>query len=241
MSKPVREYYDRYWSEEGFYPKGETRPDFGWLFERHISPDSRVLDIGCGDGGTAGVWAAKEGCAYVGVDVSANAVRDARARGLDARLIEDAAALPFEDDDFDAVVCIDVLEHLFDPLAAVRESARVLAPGGVAIYATPNIAYWRRRLELAAFGRWNPFGDERSVEEPWRDPHIRFFTERTLQLMLSAAGFTEIWVGGYHGALLADIPIVRRLARRRSSAAYRTAENRLPSLLALHLLAVARV
>jgi len=96
----------------------------------------------------------------------------------------------------------------------------------------PNIAYWRRRIDLLGFGRWNPLGDDRSVSEPWRDPHLRFFTVPTLRSMLQQAGFAVISLGGHGGALLRDIPPVRWMRQGdQGSAAYRDLQARLPSLL----------
>jgi SAM-dependent methyltransferase len=92
----------------------------------------RVLDAGCGDGWIAGSVVAPE---VVCVDQSKAAVDSARARGLDAH-IADIADLPFEEGEFDAVMCNNVLYHLVDRDGAIAELARVLRPGGrfVGIY-----------------------------------------------------------------------------------------------------------
>lgn len=236
----LREYYDSYWSAQGFQPKGKTRPELAAVLERHIAPGERCLDVGCGDGGTLGPWAQHRGCDYVGVDISSNAVREARARGLEAHVVEDATALPFAPGEFDAAMCLDVFEHLFQPQLAAAEIARVLRPGGVLVVAIPNAAYWRRRLELGLFGRFNPYGDEKAMTEPWRDPHLRFFTAWSLRRMLEAAGLRVSELSGFNGAFLRDLPRLRALGRGRSSLAYRALERQAPSLLALSLAAAAR-
>jgi methionine biosynthesis protein MetW len=236
----IEQYYETYWSVDGFYPHGGITPELEELLQAHVSPAARCLDVGCGDGGTSGVWLKEHAASYVGVDISENAVRDARSRGLDARRIADTGQLPFPDASVDVAVCIEVLEHLFDPLGAVREMARVLAPGGVLIATVPNVAYWRRRVDLALFGRWHPMGDSLSVEQPWRDPHIRFFTPRSLARLLTTAGFSPVMVGGYMGALLRDVPYVRKLSPGSgASRLYRRLEDAFPSLLGLRLHAVA--
>jgi methionine biosynthesis protein MetW len=235
----VNSYYDHYWSDAGFQPCGTSSPHLRRLIRTHVPPSSEVLDVGCGDGGTAGRAVLEHGCRYIGVDVSETAVRRALNRGFDARIIDDAASLPFEDESFEAVLAIEVLEHLFLPQFAVAEIYRVLKNRGVLILSVPNVAYWRRRLDIAVFGRWHPPGDDLSVEQSWRDPHIRFFNPGSMNRLLRLAGFTDVRVSGHGGALLRDIPIARQLARGESSRLFRTAERQLPGLLALRVEAVA--
>jgi 2-polyprenyl-6-hydroxyphenyl methylase / 3-demethylubiquinone-9 3-methyltransferase len=239
VSAPT-EYYERYWSEGGYRPVGSLHPVLQHLFEAHISPAARCLDLGCGDGGTAGIWLSEHAAGYVGVDISQPAVDDARARGLDARRIDDASALPFEHGEFDAVVCIEVLEHLLEPQQAASEALRVLRPGGAFLVSVPNVAYWRRRLELGLLARWNPFGDDLSTREPWRDPHIRFFTPKLLRRMLEQAGFAEAETRGVGGSFLAELPAVRRFVGTGGSAPYRALERAAPTLFATRIQAVAR-
>ena len=235
----IKPYYDTYWSESGFNPGADLTTSLRTLLETHVPPGARCLDVGCGNGSTAGPWLVRRGCGYVGVDVSETAVRQAVALGLDARLVEDAVALPFEDGAFDVALAVEVLEHLFAPHLAVAEILRVLRPGGVLVATVPNVSYWRRRLDLAALGRWNPFGDDLSVEQPWRDPHIRFFNPSSLRRMLLAAGFQQVAVEGQGGAVLRDLPLTRRLWRGRPSPLYAVAERCLPSLLGLRVGSVA--
>jgi SAM-dependent methyltransferase len=95
-----------------------------------------ALDAGCGAGAIASIIAEKLPlCSVCGVDVAplpqpVPAVTFSTA---------DICALPFRDGFFDAVVCSEVLEHLFDPAAAAREISRVLAPGGAAFITVPNL------------------------------------------------------------------------------------------------------
>jgi SAM-dependent methyltransferase len=235
----VKPYYDIYWSDSSFEQSPNLTPPLRALMAAHVRPGARCLDVGCGDGTTAGPWLLQRGCRYVGVDVSETAVQRAAGLGLDARLVDDASSLPFDDASFDAALAVEVLEHLFAPHLAAGEILRVLRPGGVLIVTVPNVAYWRRRLDLAVFGRWNPFGDDLSVEQPWRDPHIRFFNPWSLRRMLLATGFERVAVQGHGGAVLRDLPAARRLWRGRPSPLYRAAERRLPALLGLRVGAVA--
>jgi SAM-dependent methyltransferase len=91
---------------------------------------TRVLDIGCGDGQVSRL-AARLGADVVGVDPTWNCVSVAAARGggpVFARA--GAAALPFPDATFDAVIACLVFEHIREVDAAIAEVARVLQPGG---------------------------------------------------------------------------------------------------------------
>lgn len=236
----VDTYYEQYWTTEGFNPTGHGPfPQLERVLETHARPGEAWLDVGCGDGRTAGLWLAGRGCNYIGVDLSATAVEQASALGLDARVIRDASALPFEDETFAGVLAVDVLEHVFQPQRAVAEFRRVLQPGGVLFVSLPNVAYWRRRLELLLIGRFDPLGDDRSVDQPWRDPHIRFFSPKTLARMLHSEAFAAE-VHGYAGGFLADLPKVGyRYFWGRSSGFYKWAERQLPNLLGRRIYAVA--
>jgi SAM-dependent methyltransferase len=180
--------------------------------------------LGCGDGRSWGQWLRDHTNGYIGVDVSESGIATAKGLGLDARLIEDAAALPFADASFDQAVSLEVLEHLFEPQLAVAEVRRVLRPRGRFIASVPNAAHWLRRKELALDGVFNPLGDDRDPEEPWRSPHIRFFTVSSLRRLLEHAGFHQVEVIGFQGAVRqaswvaalvrSDGPKRERLARR---------------------------
>src|SRR2546423_1579564 len=236
----VARYYETYWSEAGFNPSGAMWPGLERLYAANIRSGMRVLDLGCGDGRTSGSWLRARGCEYVGVDISRNGVEETRKLGLEAHQIEDASSLPFTRANFDAVVCIEVLEHLFAPAAAAAEIRRVLKPGGILIVTVPNVAAWRWRMDMMLLGRWNPIGDPKSAEEPWRDPHIRFFTVASLRRFLLTVGFELECVGGHGGGILMYLPYLRRFAGREASVQYRWLERLAPSIFAGRLHAVAK-
>jgi SAM-dependent methyltransferase len=210
MSTDVRRYYDAYWAAG---PVTALPRALLEVIEANLAGIERVLDVGCGDASAAGGWLAGRCPGYVGVDVSPAAVEAARARGFDARVIEDAGALPFAEETFDGALCTEVLEHLFDPLAALEEIRRVLRPGATVVVTVPNVAHWRYRLDLALFGRFNPRADSLSASEPWRDPHLRFFTQATLARMLARAGLDPVEAGGHCDlGFMQMVPGMRRLA-----------------------------
>jgi SAM-dependent methyltransferase len=228
-SEGVARYYDDYWDadEEPFY---EPDPALAHLIFDGVGADVDCLDVGCGAGRSYAPRLAARARSYVGVDVSPTAVDKVRSGGLEARVIEDAATLPFPDNSFDHVVCVEVLEHLFEPDRAVAEIWRVLRPGGTMVASAPNIAYWRLRFGVA-LGVWNPVGDELSIERPWRDPHIRFFTPSTMERMLRLGGFGRVNVGAHGGRGLDHVS--HRHTEFGESRLYRLAERRFPGLFGL--------
>ena len=100
------------------------------LATAHLGGASRVLDVGTGEGQVARL-AAEGGARVVGVDPTAAQVAVARQRGGGPTYVRaGAAALPFPDGCFDAVVACLVFEHIRDVDEAIAEVARVLEPGG---------------------------------------------------------------------------------------------------------------
>lgn len=104
----------------------------------------RLLEIGCGSGALLEDLSADN--VVYGMDVAEEALRICRERGLDCVSKGDVTALPYKDAAFDTVIAIDVLEHIDDDGAAVREIHRVCRPGGVLIVTVPAFQMlWSRR------------------------------------------------------------------------------------------------
>jgi SAM-dependent methyltransferase len=228
------DFYEKYWSAEGFNPEGglgpETRRTLAALFRER----RRVVDIGCGDGAGLGRWCQAHGIDYLGLDVSTTALEKASALGLATERIEDAAELPMPSASEAAIACFEVFEHLINPADAAGEFQRVLEPGGILVATVPNAAYWVRRIELGMLGRFNPYGDALSREAPWRDPHVRFFTRSSIAAMLHKCGFDAV-------AVTAEShPPFSLRTRIEGSAPYLFVMRRRPGLLAPTLLVVAK-
>jgi ubiquinone/menaquinone biosynthesis C-methylase UbiE len=104
--------------------------------------DSRVLEVGVGGGNVL----ERIGGRRVGIDLSPFILKKAQARlgGAAALVRGDAMALPFADGVFDRVYCSEVLEHVLEPEAVVREMRRVLKPTGFAVVSVPNEALINR-------------------------------------------------------------------------------------------------
>jgi len=121
-------------------------------------PGLRMLDVGCGDGGFV-IAMARRGARAHGLDIFEAGVAGAklRARAWElpiAAVVGSATSLPYAAGSFDIVTCGDVIEHVADSPAALREIHRVLRPGGL---------FW-----VAAPTRYFP-------AYVWRDPHHGFF------------------------------------------------------------------
>jgi SAM-dependent methyltransferase len=113
-----------------------------WL---NLSRGKTLLDVACGSGGPALRIAAITGCAVVGIDVHEHAVSTANSlaaqRGLTQfaqfRRADATAQLPFPDASFDAITCIDAINHLPDRRRVIAEWARLLKPGGRLLFTDP--------------------------------------------------------------------------------------------------------
>lgn len=102
------------------------KPLEDWL-ARHGGSTGRLLDVGCGDRRYESFFPRAE---YVGFDVPANTGAD---------LHGSIEAIPVADASFDVVLCLQVLEHVPDPAAAVRELRRAVRPGGLVLASTHGV------------------------------------------------------------------------------------------------------
>ena len=107
-----------------------------------------VLDVGCGTG--ANLEMLSQFGQVEGVDVSAEALSFCRARGLENVKQGEAEALPYEDNSFDLVTGLDVVEHLDDDLAGLKEMRRILRRGGHALLFVPAFIFlWGVQDEIS--------------------------------------------------------------------------------------------
>jgi len=103
-----------------------------------LCPGKRLLDVACGAGGPALRIAAKTGCSVLGIDVHPDAISAAWSLAARRRMaevsefrVQDATrSLPFSDSSFDAITCIDAINHLPDRRSVISEWVRLLKPEG---------------------------------------------------------------------------------------------------------------
>ena len=200
---------DEYVSEER--GQRETAARVLAVVERHVR-QGRLLDLGCWVGFLL-AEARDRGWAVTGVEPSAWAVEQARARGLDVRQgeVQDADLTGAS---FDAVVMGDVVEHLPDPAATLDRVAALLAPDGVLVLMLPDAGSRVARL-LGA--RW------------WSviPTHVQYFTRGSLTRLLERTGWQvlavrtapKVFTAGYYvGRLAGYSPALERVVGRAARA-----------------------
>lgn len=130
-----REAYGEDLGQQGWRTLDEQQELLGLVNER---PHGRLLDVACGSGGPAIAIAAATGCWLTGVDIEEAAIEQAKSLAAVGQLrvgptfivANCSQVLPFEDDDFDVISCIDAIIHLADRRAVFADWFRLLRPGG---------------------------------------------------------------------------------------------------------------
>lgn len=143
----------------------------------------RVLDIGCGAGTFGRLLKARQAIHVSGVEFYEPAAAIAREYLDDVQAIDlDAESLPWPAQSFDAISCLDVLEHLVDPPATLAKLAPILKSDGWLICSVPNVLHQSVIWRLLVEREW---GDDGVCD--WR--HLRFFTLSSLARTLQTGGF----------------------------------------------------
>jgi ubiquinone/menaquinone biosynthesis C-methylase UbiE len=179
------------------------------LVHRHLDPGRRLLDVGCGTG-----WQLesmlREGHRAVGLDLRPEGLAAMRDASREVDLVQGRATqLPLRSASFDAVLLLDVLEHVEDR-AALREVHRVLREGGVALLSVPAFSWmWSYRDQDAG--------------------HLRRYHRRQLAQLLVDGGFRVLQVC-YYQCLLFPVVLLSRLLGRRGPGWRNLEERPLPVL-----------
>lgn len=157
-----------------------------------LNPNPRILDVGCGTGANLKMLAAY-GRAE-GVDISSQAVDFCRERGLDSVRLGAAEQLPYENGSFDLVTALDVVEHLDDDVAGLREMRRVLRRDGRVLLFVPAFMFL--------------WGVQDDVSN-----HRRRYTLPGLLKAVEAAGFSVEWSSYANISFFLPVLAVRSVMR----------------------------
>lgn len=152
------------------------------LLAKHLDNPGgmQVLDVGCGCGEFLEILG-REGFSATGVDGNPGQIETVRNAGFQAALCDLNLGLPFDDDSFDLVTCLEVIEHVARAEFLLAEIRRILKTGGMLLLSTPNFAYLNYRIHYL----WGA--------APWNEGiHLRFFTGRAVAALLRGTGFALI-------------------------------------------------
>lgn len=148
---------------------------------RVIRPISgKVLDVGCHGGTFTQVVLKKIGSKDIyGVDISPSAIQYIKKKIPYGHFqVASAEDLPFKDDTFDAVVCLEVLEHVDNPVKAISEIRRVLKKGGYGVILVPS----ESKLFKTVWFLWTLY------YPVWRHAHVQSFSGNRLDKVTDEIG-----------------------------------------------------
>lgn len=163
-----------------------------------VQGGTRVLDVGAADGSVAAVLS-RMGCSVWGIELEEDAARQA-GRWCERVVVGDLEALDLGsslEGKFDVILCLDVLEHLRDPLAALRGLSDFLSDSGYFVISLPNVAHAAVRVQMMTTGRFRytelglldnthlRFFDPESVYEFIGDANLEIFDESEVSFGLS--------------------------------------------------------
>ncbi len=185
-------FYDRLAAEYGWDEIAnpyETERRLNLIFDCLLASEDikgrRFLDAGSGGGHFSAV-AYKRGAEVWSLDIGSHLLRQVATRCGSHRIVGDVTELPFKNWIFDIVLSTEVIEHTADPLAAVGELCRVLAPGGILIITTP-CRLWQPVVRLATKLKLRPF-----------EGFENFIWPRKLVKTVTRQRLTVRWVGGFN-------------------------------------------
>ena len=161
------------------------------LIKKHLPSPSRVVDLAAGEGAFS-VRLKALGHEVLAVDASRDNWKvpdiELQVQNLDSEFAE---KMLNGDNKFDAIVAIEIIEHLENPFCFARECAKLLKQGGLLFLTTPNVEAIFSRLVFLYTGRLNSFGEYETV----RPAHITPIFRWKLEMLLKEAGFDVIWEG----------------------------------------------
>lgn len=169
-------YYENEWKiklDREEYKTIDRRWRSRWEFAKeHIKNGSTVLDVACGDGVMGQLLIADKQCCVYGIDLCDYATVLAKERGVNATYCDISNdVFPYEDNSFDYATLLCSLEHIIDPVHAIKETRRILKPHGKMIITLPNAVNIKNRFYFL-FGR---VPVDLLHIKPGEGMHIQFF------------------------------------------------------------------
>jgi len=163
-------------------------------FLRDLPKGSSLLDLGCGNGTFLSLFLSR-GWKLYGTDFSPTGIQFATETFPAIQFFLADSSSPSGDilqtvGQVDAIVSTEVVEHLYDPRAFLRNAYDLLRPGGIIVLTTPYHGYLKNLL-LALTGKL-----ENHFTVLWDHGHIKFWSRKTLSHVLAEAGFTDIQFRG---------------------------------------------
>lgn len=147
------------------------RDDLQMIFD-WITPNSRVLDLGCGDGELLAALVRHKNCQGYGLEINTNSVLAAMQRGINVIQADLEAGLQhFNNNSFDTIVLSQTIQSMQNTENILQEMKRVAAE---AIVTFPNFGYWRNRLQIALGGHMPV--SERMPYQWYNTPNIHWCT-----------------------------------------------------------------
>ncbi len=186
------------------YRKGEEKiHDYKIkLLEYLPNRKTKVLDVGCGSGYFS-KKVKERGNEVSGVDISKEAIKKLRARGIKGKAVDLDEGLPYEDESFDVVWCTDLIEHVTSPKFLLEEINRILRPGGRLLLSTCNSAYFIFRF-LHFCGL--------TCSEIQHPLHLHFFSKKSLTKVIEESGFEIIDYKGRNTFAILPANLVSKLS-----------------------------
>ncbi len=185
--------YETYWKDRQSQRQldkndGRSQNEIFEIVVTVLKKGEKFLDVGCGNGALMEITEDKFDKIH-GCDISETALYEAKGRCMMATCVDlNAETLPYRDDSFDCVTCLEVLEHVMDPLHLLKGIYRVLRPKGSLVLTTPNIRYVRNLSRLVMSGRFPHTATDAFV---WGGGHIHYFTRKDMDYLLKEAGFKQ--------------------------------------------------
>lgn len=178
-------YIQRFYRSRPLWIDGTV--EFHRMCSRHLSRRPRVLEIGAGPDNPTSEFLSRSAQTVVGLDIDP-AVRGNRF--LTQAHVYDGGKFPLQDASFDVIVTDYAFEHVEDPVGLCREACRVLVPGGVLLFRTPNIFHYVSIFSRLLPDSISPWLRNRPDHHPVYPKYFRFNSEKRCREVLTEAGFS---------------------------------------------------